>query len=326
MTVPRTFLAAAVAAITVAGSATAMASPASAGDVYTVSQGTRILVGAPGHQPGEACTVGYNARSVSFTAAHCGNTGDYVYLDNAGGAISPPLGTLTRSRNSHVDTGGGANDWAVITWNPSVQLGPNGYSGNTVLNPSALTPGAQVCMYGSSTRRANCGRFVGNVDLVSFAEGLEATRGDSGGPVWVEGTGLIGVLSGAHEIRVPAAEGGGSIGGVYTRASVPGFDGRPGSYDERAALITAWAGMKDEVPSVPTVPSAHSGSASSPDASTQGELKLYDNDEAVNFALPAPVETASAPLSPAEIWGIALGVIALIGVLVGLAHHFRLVG
>lgn len=325
MTGARSLVAAAVVATTVTGSSTAATAPAFKGAVYTVSQGTRILVGTPGHEPGEACTVGYNSHHFSYTAAHCGNSGDYVYLQEAGGSSSKPLGTLTRSPQARVESGDGSNDWAVINWNTSVQLGPNTYSGNDVIHPSALAPGTQVCVYGSATRQANCGRLMGNVDLMSFADGLQADRGDSGGPVWVEGQGLVGVLSGSHEIRVPTT-GSGSTGGTYMRASVPGFNGRAGSYEERAALVTNWASKKDQLPVVPAQPSAQAGTGTSPSAGAQGTLRLYDNEEAAEFALPAPALAASSPLTPAESWGIALGVIALIGVLVGLAYHFRLVG
>lgn len=90
----------------------------------------------------------------------------------------------------------GYNDWARIDWNNSVRLGPNRFSGDALVAPSELRLGEKVCIYGQTTRRENCGRFMGNMNFQIFVDGLEINSGNSGGPLWVEDRGLVGVLTG----------------------------------------------------------------------------------------------------------------------------------
>ena len=92
MQLAQIFLTAAVAVATVSGSAIATAAP-----LYTVSQGDEILIGAPGYFPSHSCTLGFNGDGYSYTAAHCGDTGDLVYIEDSNGLLKGPLGTVTNS-------------------------------------------------------------------------------------------------------------------------------------------------------------------------------------------------------------------------------------
>lgn len=150
-----------------------------------VDQGDAIVVN------GSACTVGFSQGASSYTAAHCGESGDRVRLLLADGTLSPEAGTLTNSAASE----GTTNDWARIDWDAGVALGPNEYSGDEVVALDTVRRGEQVCTYGWSTRATTCGTFhaqVGNSFLVDIAPGK---GGDSGGPLWIPGRGFLGVHS-----------------------------------------------------------------------------------------------------------------------------------
>ncbi|WP_297588094.1 hypothetical protein [uncultured Corynebacterium sp.] len=158
---------------------------ATAAEPTVVDQGDAIVVG------GSACTVGFNLGASSYTAAHCGESGDRVRLLLADGTLTPPTGTLTISAASE----GTTNDWARIDWDAGVEVGPNEYSGDGAVALDAVRPGEQVCTYGQATRATTCGVFharVGNSFLVDIAPGK---AGDSGGPVWIPGRGFLGVHS-----------------------------------------------------------------------------------------------------------------------------------
>lgn len=162
----------------------------------TVEQGAAISVGLHG-----MCTLGYNdhTKGVSYTAAHCGNDGDPVYLvdpttNNVIGSTS--VGTFHPSEQySQIPY----NDWATITWNSDVTLGENIYSGDTILAQGDVVDGDEVCVHGETshagTHDTSCGIFAGWSEE-AFAMHIDRGRpGDSGGPVWVPGRGLVGVMS-----------------------------------------------------------------------------------------------------------------------------------
>lgn len=158
---------------------------ATATEPTVVDQGDGIVVN------GSACTVGFNLGASSYTAAHCGESGDRVRLLLADGTLTPPTGTLTTSAASE----GTTNDWARIDWDAGVEVGPNEYSGDGAVALDAVRPGEPVCTYGRATRATTCGVFharVGNSFLVDIAPG---EPGDSGGPVWAPGRGFMGVHS-----------------------------------------------------------------------------------------------------------------------------------
>ena len=166
----------------------------------SVVQGASLLVAG-----NNGCTLGYNdlLRGVSYTAAHCGNPGDTVQV-RTGAGYSEVVGRLERSTAyGRSDTG---NDWAVIVWNDNVALAGNGLSGSTRSSISELAPGDRICSYGAATRRQQCGEFIGTIGNNLYWEGPSGDYGDSGGPVWAEGKGFVGVYGGMSTVVSPAGE------------------------------------------------------------------------------------------------------------------------
>ncbi|QYH19907.1 trypsin-like serine protease [Corynebacterium aquatimens] len=155
---------------------------------------------------GLTCTIGYNdaAKGVSYTAAHCGRDGARVSLVDRsvpgatyGVNLSQPMGTLRHSKNFD---GMWSNDIATIEWDPGVKLGGNPYSGDTVLKVSSMTRGDKVCYHGETshtgTKNTSCGTFFAATDEHFTVRSTAASRaGDSGGPIFVEGKGLVGIVS-----------------------------------------------------------------------------------------------------------------------------------
>lgn len=151
----------------------------------SVDQGDAIVVN------GSACTVGFNEGASSYTAAHCGRSGDRVRLLLDDGTLTPEAGTLQDSPAN----AGTTNDWARIDWDEGVDVGPNEYSGDGAVGLADVHHGDRVCTYGWATSATTCGTFhtqVGNSFLVDIPGGLD---GDSGGPLWVPGLGFLGVHS-----------------------------------------------------------------------------------------------------------------------------------
>lgn len=170
--------------------------PALAATPVTVNQGAAISVGLRG-----MCTLGYNdhAKGVSYTAAHCGLDGDPVYLvDPTTSRVigNAAVGTFHPSKlYSQIPY----NDWATITWNSNVKLGKNAYSGDTILAQDDVADGDEVCFHGETshagTDDTTCGTFAGWSEEAFAMQVDRARPGDSGGPVWVPGRGLLGVVS-----------------------------------------------------------------------------------------------------------------------------------
>lgn len=151
------------------------------------------------------CTIGHNepSKGLSYTAAHCGNPGDAIYLTDAAGNVYPePAGVFIPSQR--YDEASYSNDWAAIQWNPGVRVQPNQFGGGYI-NAESLAAGETVCFHGftshSSGSGASCGRFVGVAgSAVLFDAPISSRPGDSGGPVFVPGKGVIGVVSGVHTV------------------------------------------------------------------------------------------------------------------------------
>lgn len=175
------------------------ASAQNASQHVTVHQGDRLRING-----NSMCTVGFNdiAAGVSLTAAHCGSAGAPVSLvADDGRMIAQNVGTFTPSAhfvaggNTHTD----ANDVGTITWNSTVQLGENAFSVNTIVAPADITAQDRVCFHGANTHSGSpsftCGPVVGLEKDTLFFDAV-SSRGDSGGPVWIEGKGFAGVLSG----------------------------------------------------------------------------------------------------------------------------------
>ena len=194
----------------VLAAAAALAAPPVAGAEEVVQQGSQIVVA-----DASSCAIAYNdrAENISYTAAHCGLTGERVRLKRADGSTTGEVGTFYPSSKWGKGTG---NDWAAIRWDPGVRVGVNGRSGDTVASLSEMAKGEQVCTFGVASRQVQCGTFAGSIDNNLYFDGVSGQHGDSGGPVWSPRRGFLGVYSGISVIRTTSGS-----EHQLSRASVP---------------------------------------------------------------------------------------------------------
>ncbi|GAB3085259.1 trypsin-like serine protease [Corynebacterium aquatimens] len=171
-----------------------------------VQQGTRFSTRKLGAERAKsACTVGYidAANRSGYSAAHCGNNGDAVYVKNSKGEWAL-AGKFQVS--SAYDKATNTNDWARIKWNSRVTYGKNGFSGDAIISPDSLDIGDKLCLRGSASHKetannVSCGRYAGRVRTTVFMDGGGGVQGDSGGAVYAPGKGFVGVYSGHNEHR-----------------------------------------------------------------------------------------------------------------------------
>lgn len=154
----------------------------------------------------QSCTIAFNdpARHVSFTSAHCGETGDTVYLPDAGGTYRA-AGKLVRSRAYNEQEL--SNDWATIQWSNVVEVKGNEFSGGTVVPPEQLNKGDELCLrgnrtHGSTPDAVSCGTYAGAVNNMLFIDGAHGQKGDSGGVVFAPGRGFVGIYSGFNAFEL----------------------------------------------------------------------------------------------------------------------------
>lgn len=155
-----------------------------------VTQGDTVTVAGRG-----ACTIGFNdpSQRVSYTAGHCGENGERVV---AGTDAFGPQATGTFHPSSEWGKSSTGNDWGIIRWDDTVRIGPNRYTDDVVVSPADVQAGDRVCMFGAASKSKLCGPYSGRVHNNVYWDGPVGVPGDSGGPVWVEGRGLLGVYSG----------------------------------------------------------------------------------------------------------------------------------
>ena len=176
-----TVAAAAVAAVTLtAGTAWA----------GTINQGDRVR-----NQDWMTCTVGYVQPGSAYTAGHCGKTGDTMYNYNT----DEQLGTL----NTHYTHAGG-EDWAEIQLNDTTTAGENIYSGNQIVSPENVEVGDTIHSYGGKTGKQYTGTVTDTDGEQILATGeAGGLPGDSGGPFWIDGKGLVGVYTSYYTDGTP---------------------------------------------------------------------------------------------------------------------------
>ena len=205
-------VAALAAASALAASGLVVGAEAPAAERLVVKQGARMFVDNLGNDNLTACTIGYNdpEQRRSYTAGHCADradkawqTGSLVYLaDSKGREMSTPAGMIYPAAAYYGASN--ANDWAVIYWFNGVEVGANPYGGE-YMPIQDLEPGETLCYHGyashGSTTEAACGPFVGMIEKTIYfdAPGMP-DYGDSGGPVYAPGRGLVGVMSGANAL------------------------------------------------------------------------------------------------------------------------------
>lgn len=157
------------------------------------------------------CTIGYNdpVKRISYTAAHCAEGVDRVFLlDRSGKSPQKPIHAGTIEMAPGYDPKTNTNDWAIIRWKDGVTINPNTYDRDGIVPVSKLRKGQTVCFHGhtshGSAGNADCGKLIavlGNKVLVETVE--RAKHGDSGGPVYLPGGGLVGVLSSSFQFEDP---------------------------------------------------------------------------------------------------------------------------
>ncbi|MCG7235470.1 hypothetical protein [Corynebacterium sp. ACRQP] len=201
---------AATAALAASGLVGGVEAPAA--ERLVVKQGARMFVDNLGNDNLTACTIGYNdsKQRRSYTAGHCADNGNYgwqtgslVYLaDSKGREMTTPAGMIYPAAAYYGASN--ANDWAVIYWFNGVEVEANPFGGEYVPIED-IEPGETLCYHGyashGGTNRATCGPFVGMIEKTIYfdAPGMP-DYGDSGGPVYAPGRGLVGVMSGANAL------------------------------------------------------------------------------------------------------------------------------
>lgn len=149
------------------------------------------------------CTIGYNdpVNRLSYTAAHCAEGVTRVFLvDDSNRRLQKPIHAGTIEMAPQYDPRSGSNDWAVIHWEDGVKINSNTFDGDGVVPVSTLRKGQRVCHHGFTSHgavsSANCGELIGTLGNQIYVEMPESARhGDSGGPMYLPGGGLVGVVS-----------------------------------------------------------------------------------------------------------------------------------
>lgn len=167
---------------------------ANANQTPFIQQGDKVFI-QESPEKFAVCTIGYvdaHRHNFMFTG-HCtnGNVGDIVYNDQL-----QEIGRV--SENYH--RGSAQNDIAVVTVTHG-NIGKNIHSGDVWVAPHTVRRGEKVCSYGANSNKVHCGIITGreipNVLIASHNSG--GIGGDSGGPAWIPGRGLIGFYSGVTE-------------------------------------------------------------------------------------------------------------------------------
>lgn len=189
---------------------------AEAADALVARQGERVFVDNMGGYNLTSCTIGYNDLSQrrSYTAGHCAvhdtvndtassRGGSTVYLaDESGNQLPTPAGLIYPAAAYYGPAN--ANDWSVIYWFNNVTVGQNTYGGAYV-PISEISPGDTLCYHGYASHgrstAAACGPFVGMIEKTIYFDAPGTPHyGDSGGPLYAPGRGVVGVMSGANAL------------------------------------------------------------------------------------------------------------------------------
>lgn len=313
-------IAVAVAAATLISGTTPMAPAANAAAPTQPVQGGAVYI-QDSWFGGGACTIGYNdhAKGVSYTAGHCGREGSRVGLvDRAEvdlGVARPKLiGTFYPSK---VYDRKFSNDWGTIVWDAGVRLGPNVYSGDTILTLDQVKKHDKVCFHGETTHQntnaTSCGKFWERVGENFTVRGTSSQQGDSGGPVWVPDRGFLGFVSMGPESPGPA--GWGRIGPMIVSgqemvwASTP-RDGRRISQRQFERAAASVAGLDEKGIYDSAIMSANN-------ASSEMGIETSSTDSDMSSGNPV----GSSELTAGEIIAIIVPIVTvIIPALIGIAN------
>lgn len=165
-------------------------------DIPVLSQGDQVFI-----DKRKTCTVGYidKERGVAYIAEHCSVSGEMAQVHNGQGYF---VGTIT-SRYEDSKYYGAlhpqkmSEDFNVIKVDTShVFLGDNKYSGDQKVSISDVAQGDEMCVYSRRQGEINCGHVSATIgNLIVGDSHVQGEKGDSGGPVWIPGKGLIGVYT-----------------------------------------------------------------------------------------------------------------------------------
>ena len=164
---------------------------------YAVNQGDRVKASTTGDD-GVFCTVGYvdYDAGTMITSGHCAQSlGTKFYTED-----DEYIGEAVEIHQSEDSGAPHWSDSAVIKLNDKFYPGKNHYSSDTWVEPSQVNVGDELCSYGSTTKKVRCGHVVrrdGN-RIVGDRETM-GRPGDSGGPTWIPGRGLVGI----YNVRTP---------------------------------------------------------------------------------------------------------------------------
>lgn len=169
-------------------------------DPYILQQGQSISIVEKSFSDGSmtigVCSIGYidDVQRKLYVAAHCampnknGNSPvrKVLFRDIDIGEIYP---------NENYNEDNMANDWTIVNvTNDDITLGKNRFSGDRIVNPDDIQPGDKVYTYGSTSGLSE-GEVFGVRGNQIYVTHAIIDGGDSGGAVWVEGKGFIGVIS-----------------------------------------------------------------------------------------------------------------------------------
>lgn len=158
-----------------------------------ISQGEKINIGIA------RCTAGYIDQELHqlYLAGHCVNAiGEKAYNENW-----ELIGEVIRDDlpNHNSDFWLEANDFSIIQLYGESNQPTNSMSGDNIISYSEVHVGDPVCAYGSTTQKVFCGLIEESENgFFKFILDGDLQGGDSGGPVWIPGEGLIGTVSGFH--------------------------------------------------------------------------------------------------------------------------------
>lgn len=150
----------------------------------TINQGDEIYIYTLSGSSNVACTLGYVTNDYALTAGHCGFENSIVKNNNG-------------KKIGHIDyiDYNGAQDIAIIKLDDDVISGSNTYSGDYITSMAEMSPSDKLCHYGKTTKQVICAEQHRLPTYGLFWSKGNGELGDSGGPVWVEGKGLIGIIS-----------------------------------------------------------------------------------------------------------------------------------
>lgn len=179
-----------VAVITILAIIASPLTPAHAATI--VNQGDEVFVGGNVH-----CVIGYIDKNTrrAYIADHCAydpGTEKVAYAKDR-----RAIGTITGISEGGKPTNDATKDVNYITLYDNVTAGENVYSGDARVRIADIKQGDKACMLSRMNGDiTGCFPVAGTEGNMIIIDGGIVSQGDSGGPVWIEGKGFAGTLSG----------------------------------------------------------------------------------------------------------------------------------